>query len=393
MRSLRTKIIYFAVPFLILVGALALVGYVNSEDNSYLKPMAENLTKVSLDPPNDVNFAGELVPTRDFEVKERLDKELIRYIFYHSATIVNIKRANRWKGVMSQILKENGIPSDFFYLCVAESHLANATSPVGAKGYWQFMPETGKLYGLEISDQVDERLDPIKATRAACDYLKDAHRRFRNWTLVAASYNMGVGGVSGQLNRQKVDNYYDLYLNAETAAYVFRILALKTILENPEDYGFTLRKDQLYSPLRYKEVEVTESIESLVDFALEYSTTYKMVKVLNPWLLKDKLDIPEGKSYIIKLPLDSKIPEGIDQLLPTDSLGTDSLGKVTKPDSMKKDSGKTNSPTEQLKTKPSGKTDTGKTGKTQPDTPKVKTEAVKESKKSEGVPNQSEEEK
>ncbi|MEM6269460.1 MAG: lytic transglycosylase domain-containing protein [Bacteroidota bacterium] len=315
MSSIKTKLIYFIVPFLLLAGAVALVGSVKNVNRDRLKGLSTQATTVSLDPPNDMNFAGEIVPLRDFDVKERMDKELIRYIYYHSATIMNIKRAARWKPEISSILKKQGIPEDFFYLAVAESHLTNATSPVGAKGFWQFMPATAKMYGLEVSKQVDERYDPIKSTYAACDYLKDAHRMFRNWTLVAASYNMGMGGVKKQLTRQKVDNYYDLYLNRETAAYVFRILALKTILENPEAYGFKLRKEQLYRPLRYKIVKVDSTIDDLVTWALDHGTTYKMLKVLNPWLLKDKIAVapaPEGESpkvYAIKVPRDASLEE------------------------------------------------------------------------------------
>lgn len=334
MKPWLKKSLFLIVPFACVGGAFLLAGSTGEDDRSYLRPMAENLTKVSLDPPNDLNFSGEVVPMRDFEVKERLDQELVRYIYFHSATIMNIKRAARWKPVMTKILRENGIPEDFFYLCVAESHLSNATSPVGAKGFWQFMEETGKNYGLEVSKEVDERLDPLKSTVAACAYLKDAHKRFRNWTLVAASYNMGVGGVQGQLNKQRVSSYYDLYLNRETSAYVFKILALKTILENPESYGFDLRKDQLYKPLRYKEVEVTESIESLIDFALERGTNYKMIKVLNPWILGEKLTIPAGESYMVALPLDSNMPEGMESMLPSDTnalegVPSDSLQKET----------------------------------------------------------------
>ncbi|MEM7035984.1 MAG: lytic transglycosylase domain-containing protein [Bacteroidota bacterium] len=315
MSSIRTKIIYFLLPVSLLGVGIILVGSVKNDDNSALAGLATQATTVSLDPPNDLNFAGEIVPLHDFDVKERLDKELIRYIYYHSATIMNIKRAARWKPEMQRILKEEGVPQDFFYLCVAESHLQNAKSPVGALGFWQFMKGTAPSYGLEISDQVDERLDPIKATYAACKYLKDGYRMFKNWTLVAASYNMGMGGVRGQLRKQKVDNYYDLYLNRETAAYVFRILAIKTILSAPEDYGFELKKNQLYRPLRYKTVKVDSTIDDLITFALDHGTTYKMMKVLNPWILKDRLEIPQAKEgeeqkiYEIKVPRDAKFPE------------------------------------------------------------------------------------
>jgi hypothetical protein len=263
-----------------------------------------------------------------------MEQELIKYEFLHSATIMNIKRAARWKPEIGKILHQQGIPEDFFYLCVGESHLSNATSPMGAKGFWQFLEETGKNYGLEITDQVDERLDPIKSTEAACKYLKDAYKIFKNWTLVAASYNMGMGGVRKQLERQRVSNYYDLYLNRETAAYVFRILAIKTILEEPVKYGFNMSKGQLYAPLRYNLVTVDTTINDLVSFALAQGTTYKMVKVLNPWILNDKLVVPKAKegapqkSYRIAIPKSEGDESMAQELVPSyfgDTLAGDSL--------------------------------------------------------------------
>lgn len=324
MKSIRSKIIYFAVPALIFIVGIVLVGSKDADDT--LKHAATHATVVSLNPPADLNFAGEVVPMQDFDVRERFDQQLIRYTFYHSATIMNLKLAHRWRPIIMPILKQEGIPEDFFYLCIAESHLQNLTSPAGAKGFWQFMSATGKMYDLEISKQVDERYNVIKSTYAACEYLKDAHRKFKNWTLVAASYNMGMGGVDKQMKKQKVDNYYDLYLNVETAAYVFRILAIKSILENPTNYGFDLDENLLYEPIRYKKVEVTESIPSLVDFALEHGTTYKMLKIMNPWLLQEELTVAPGKSYEIHIPRGSVIPSELVPAVDSTSAGLDSLG-------------------------------------------------------------------
>jgi hypothetical protein len=347
MPSIKTKLIYFIMPFLLLFGAVILVGSVKNDDNGRLRGLATQATTISLDPPNDMNFAGEIVPLRDFDVRERLDNELIRYIYYHSATIMNIKRAARWRPEITRILKKEGIPEDFFYLCVAESHMTNATSPAGAKGFWQFMAPTAKMYGLEVSNQVDERYDPIKSTYAACDYLKDSYRMFKNWTLVAASYNMGMGGVRKQMNRQKVDNYYDLYLNKETAAYVFRILSLKTILENPESYGFQLKKEQLYSPLRYKVIKVDSTIDDLIGWALDHGTTYKMLKVLNPWLLNDDLTVVPGSGggatrfYELKVPRDAS---AIDELEGSELIPDSARLGVQVADSSIGDSSKTSKP-------------------------------------------------
>jgi len=302
---------------------LAVVAVLRSReapsDLDALRGLGGQATTLTLDPPDDLNFAGELVPTRDEEVGERVDQELIKNIHLHSATFMNIKRAGRWKKLMTTILLNHGVPADFFYLCVAESHLTNASSPMGAKGFWQFIEATAKNYGLEISEQVDERLDPIKSTVAAARYLKDAYEVFGNWTLVAASYNMGIGGLQSQLERQGVDNYYDLYLNRETSAYVFRVLAIKSILEDPVRYGFLVRDNQLYKPLQFRTVVVEQTIPDLIAFAKAQGTTYKMLKVMNPWLLTDRLDVESGpgkRKYEIHIPVEGSTQPGMGELMP-----------------------------------------------------------------------------
>lgn len=334
MKKIHKRILIGLGSVVIAVGALMLIGSVGNPNMPDISHMGAHATMVSLDPPADLNFSGEPVPLRDFEVKERFEQELVKYTFLHSATIMNIKRAARWRPEITKILRREGIPEDFFYLCIAESHLSNATSPAGAKGFWQFIESTGKLYGLEITEQVDERYDPIKSTEAACEYLKDANKIFNNWTLVAASYNMGIGGVRKQLERQRVSNYYDLYLNRETAAYVFAILAIKTVLTEPTKHGFDLKPYQLYAPLQYNVMAVDTTIPDLIAWSLAQGTTYKMVKVLNPWILGDKLDIPkpkageEAKVYKIKVPKPGANENQGQELIPhvvADSVSLDSL--------------------------------------------------------------------
>ena len=300
MKLLRNKLVQATLSVAGLLFAIIAIGTGSPIHNPAGDTVAP--AKVSLDAPPDNSFAGEKVPTHDFEVRERLERELIRNVYFHSASIIEIKRAGRWKNEIISILRQYNIPDDFFYLCVAESQLSNAVSPAGAKGYWQFLESTGKNYGLVINNEVDERYDPIKSTHAAAKYLRDAHNVLKNWTLVAASYNMGVGGVQGELARQKVKNYYDLFLNYETSAYVFRVLAIKFILENPVKYGFDLRKDEIYSPIRYRTVKVDKNIDNLVDFALQCSTTYKMVKVMNAWILSDKLTANAGSTWAVQIP-------------------------------------------------------------------------------------------
>lgn len=261
---------------------------------------------VSFDVPKDLTFSGERVPLEIADVKERLDKELQINTYLHSNTIFLVKRAHRWLPQMSKILKDNGIPDDFKYLPLIESNLLNVVSPKDAAGYWQILKTSGKEFGLEVSDEVDERYDPLKATRAACKYLNQAYNKFGNWTLVAASYNRGMAGVQRAIDDQQVDSYYDLYLNDETSRYVFRILAIKEIVSNPERYGFKISADHLYDEEKLRYVEVTESISNLVAFGKKYGTNYKLLKRHNPWLRDDRLTVKKGKKYTIALPAESE---------------------------------------------------------------------------------------
>ncbi len=252
--------------------------------------------------PTEMSFAGEPVPLHINDVRERLDRELQINSYLHSSTLFIIKRANRWLPEFEKILKENGIPEDFKYLPLIESALLNQVSPKEAVGFWQIIKSAGKMYDLEITKEVDERYDPIKSTQAACKYLKDAHRKFGSWTLAAASYNRGTTGMQKALDNQKVDSYYDLFLNDETSRYIFRMLAMKEILENPLKYGFVLSEEELYKPEAVRHIEVKESIKSLVDFSLAQGTNYKTLKRLNPWLRDEELTVKKGKTYLIALP-------------------------------------------------------------------------------------------
>lgn len=249
-----------------------------------------------------INFSNETVPTHITDVKERLDREMIVNINFHSNTTLVIKRANRYFPIIEPILKKHGIPDDFKYLCVIESSLSNVTSPAGAKGFWQFMPATATEYGLEVSDTVDERYHLIKATEAAADYFNKAYERFGNWTLVAAAFNRGTTGIQRQLDLQMVDNYYDLFINQETSRYVFRILALKEIMSDPTKYGFNIPKDARYPMIKTKNVSASGNIDNLYQFAKDQGINYKLLKLHNPWLQSDKLEVKTGKTYQIAIP-------------------------------------------------------------------------------------------
>ncbi len=256
---------------------------------------------VDLSKPFD--FAGEKLPMDNFDVVERLDRELLVNTYWHSNTILNIKNAYKYFPVIERILKENGIPEDFKYLAVAESSLRNEVSPAGARGIWQFMNGTAGQYGLEANREVDERYHLEKSTEAACKLLKDYYRRLNSWTLTAAAYNAGLSRISREMETQRAETFYDLNLGSETSRYVFRLVAIKEILSRPQDFGFYIDNEHRYLPqdgLRI--IEVNGPIPNLGDFAREHGTSYRLLKVYNPWLLDSSLSNPKGKTYKIKVP-------------------------------------------------------------------------------------------
>lgn len=256
--------------------------------------------------PDSIQFAGEWVSLDDLDLKERFDRELIVNNFWHSNTILYLKRANRWFPLMSEILKEEGVPEDMLYLAVIESGLTQATSPSGAKGFWQFMAPTARDYNLRVDNEVDERLNIEKSTRAACEYLKSAYQKFGNWFLAAASYNMGKGGIQSNLDRQEVDSYFDLNLNSETARYVFRILAVKEIMNNPTKFGFEIKDHQLYAPYKIRKVTVENSIDNLYEWSLEQGVNFKILQKLNPWIKNSKLTLTSNQTIDVNLPEDNE---------------------------------------------------------------------------------------
>jgi len=254
--------------------------------------------------PTDVTFAGENLPLDNFDTRESLERELLTSAYRHSSTILIIKRANRYLPVIEKILKENDIPDDFKYLAAAESEYSNMISPAGATGFWQIMQETGREEGMEINNEVDERYNIEKSTQFACDYFKKSYEKYGNWTLVAASYNGGRSAIDEQIAIQHQNNYYDLLLADETARYIFRAVAYKLIITNPENFGFRIGKNDLYPELKYYEVKVDTAVSSFSDFAGHFGTNYKLLKFLNPWLRKPYLTAKQNKVYLIKIPED-----------------------------------------------------------------------------------------
>jgi len=273
-----------------------------SDDSKQKKLFNEYYKVFPIEVPKTSQFAGEKIPLEDYEVVERFDRELLLNTYWQSNTLLIMKRSKRWFPILEKILKKNNIPDDFKYLCAVESGLINTVSPAGATGFWQILETTGKELGLEINDEVDERYDPIRSTEAAVRYLSTAYKLFGNWTEVAASYNIGMNGLRRAIQTQKANSFYDLMLNSETSRYLFRIFALKEILENPLKYGFIVEDKDLYPPIKTKIVTVDTTINDLAEFGKKFYISYKYLKLNNPWLRKNKLSAKPNKKYKILIP-------------------------------------------------------------------------------------------
>jgi len=281
---------------------LVIVLMINSTDNDIVRRQQEFNNQYgiyALDVPQQISFAGKSIDLRQEEIRERFDRELLVNTYWQSQTLLLLKRKERWFSMIEPILRQHQVPEDFKYLAMAESGFTNTVSPSGATGFWQFLDGTGIHYGLEITDDVDERYHVQKATIAACKYLNESYSIFKDWNLVTASYNMGIDGVRKQMEKQKADNYFDLLLSEETSRYLFRVMALKEICSDPLKYGFHLRARDFYAPYNYVVITVDSSITDLADFAKTHGVSYKELKMLNPWLRSNTLSNPGHKKYEI----------------------------------------------------------------------------------------------
>jgi len=302
---IRGKHIVYLLVFVITGGvALLLAGSVYSGSSEEPVSPDENgvYSVQAVEIPEQVSFAGEPMPLDLFDVREGLDRELLSNTYFHSQTIRLIKLANRYFPQIEPVLKANLVPDDFKYLAVAESGLAQAVSPVKAVGFWQLMKGTATDYGLVVNAEIDERYHVGKSTEVACRYLIDSYKKYGNWTMTAASYNVGRRGIDRQVDRQKKENYYDLLLNEETARYIFRVVAFKMIFEDPAAYGFNLSENDLYPEIPVYTVEVDSAIADFADFAAEHETNYKVLKYLNPWLRDNKMTNSGRRTFEIMLP-------------------------------------------------------------------------------------------
>lgn len=305
MLNKKNKFVYFisGILFSVLVFFIFSFDSPNSsisQNSSEMFPQGYHVISPYI--PEQLEFCNERVPLENIDVRERVEREFIVQTYYHSASILYLKRMNRWFPLIENILKEKGVPNDFKYLALAESGLEDVVSPAGAVGFWQLMDYNGPKFGLIINKEVDERYNIEKSTYAACAYILEAKERFGTWTLAAASYNKGLNGIDNQLERQKATNYYNLVLNKETSRYIPRILALKYIMENSQYYGFDIKQQQLYPPYLTYKVKLDSSVTHLADFAKIHEINYKTLKLFNPWLRDNYLTNKEKKTYFITLP-------------------------------------------------------------------------------------------
>lgn len=302
--SMKKKQITFALPLIIAcaIGATLpmLLAHTAGGETRLERPAA---TVISPTVPESVEFGGTSIDLKQYDRRERMDRELIAFTYMHSTTLLMLKRANRYFPVVEPILKESNIPDDFKYLMVIESNLNPlAKSPSGAVGLWQIMPTTGRELGLEINENVDERYHVEKSTRAACRYLKQAYAKYGDWMSVSAAYNAGQGRISQQLDRQLADHAMDLWLVEETSRYMFRLLAAKEVFSAPQRFGFLLKQAELYPPIPYTEEVIQVGINSLSEYASSQGISYAQLRDANAWLRESSLKNRTGKAYVLHIP-------------------------------------------------------------------------------------------
>ncbi len=304
MKIIRNSLVFLGIIFIlgIVINATQEVVEKPESQKELEAKLVDDYNVYALPMPENLNFSGELVPVQNPDIHERMDRELLVNTYWQSNGFLLFKRAHKYFPIIEPILQEYGVPDDFKYLAVIESGLTQAVSPARATGFWQILKGTAREYGLEVNDNVDERYHIEKSTAVACKYLLQSKKKFGSWTLAAAAYNAGNGGINKRLNAQKVNSYYDILLGEETGRYVFRIVALKEILGNPKKYGFNFKEEDLYSAVPTYTVLVDHSIENWATFAETHKINYKLLKLYNPWLRKPNLVNASGKEYLIKIP-------------------------------------------------------------------------------------------
>ena len=299
---MKKQILFISLTVTLIVGAVIFISSNSVDNTQQQRPKVMSMT-ANVDIPDKMMFAGETYVFDRYDKRERLDRELNSFTYFHSTTLLLIKRANRYFPIIEPILKQHGMPDDLKYLAVIESSMfPRAVSPARAAGLWQFMPTTGKEFGLEVSSDVDERFHIEKSTVAASKYLRDAYNKYNSWSAAAMAYNGGQGRITRELRNQQATNALDLWLVEETTRYFYRMLAIKLVFENPPQYGFVIKPEHLHKPMDFKEVKVTQSIPNLAAFAKQHGITYAQLKDFNSWLRDTSLTVRGGKSYTLKIP-------------------------------------------------------------------------------------------
>ena len=306
--ELKNNKVILTLLFLILFSTvyIFLKVYIYTPSKNNVSYKNNNFYVFGLNIPAKLDFCGERIPSDDMTIRKDLEKEFFNDTYWKLHSRVLFNKAHRWFPIIETILKEEGVPDDFKYLAVIESHLSNVTSPAGASGFWQLVPSSAYNYGLEVNEQIDERYDVEKSTHAACAHIKDAFKVFNNWTLSAAAYNRGIGGIQNALKAQRTDNYYDLMLNPETASFVYRILAYKTLLSSPSHFGIKKKNKKKSGKIDFKIFKFDSSVTNLSHFAKHIKSQVTIIKQFNPWLLGNKINNAAHKHYVIKIPRHSK---------------------------------------------------------------------------------------
>lgn len=285
-----------------LAGFFVIRIYIYSPEENRVAYNNNNFFVLGLNIPSQLDFCGEVIPTNNFEIRKNLEREFFSHSYWKNNSAVLFSKAQKWFPYIEPILKREGVPDDFKYVAVIESHLSNIVSPAGAAGFWQLVPSSARNYGLEINEFVDERYHVEKATVAACKLIKAAHSNFNNWTLSAAAYNLGIGGIQSALKRQNTTNYYDLLLNKETGSFVYRILAYKTLFSSPQHFGIKKKKWRYYPVIPYTIYKVDSSVTNLKTLAKHIGCNKATIRFFNPWILRDQLPNTDIKTYEIRIP-------------------------------------------------------------------------------------------
>jgi hypothetical protein len=297
-------------PFLLSgIAAVLLILPVTAGSDAPVEIPAEVPTEIpnirppvsSFKVPEQMSLFGERVPLERMDVKERLEREFYYLLDRQGLLVMYIKRAARCNPIVEVILEMEELPEDLKYVPVAESELAfRAKSHANAVGYWQFIESTAKRYGLKVDAYIDERRDLTRSTIAAAAYLKDLHEMFGSWTAALAGYNWGERNVKRAIKVQGTTSYYDLYLPMETERYVFRILALKLIMEQPETYSIYVPEDERYRLPKIMEVDIASETPIPIDLLADCANAgARTIRNLNPWMRRNVL--PSGR-YVIAVP-------------------------------------------------------------------------------------------